>query len=71
MSAAAVPLPSPNQEGLEADLRRLRLMLVGLKSDVDELSGPLRHPQAVADARIGARKALQFVEALQEKIRGS
>lgn len=65
---AAMSVGAPS-EGSSLDLQELRrevgvlrLTLMGLKSDIEEVTGPVRSPNLNEDLRQGIRRAIKTVE---------
>jgi len=57
-------------QALRREVVQLRLTLMGLKSDIEEVTGPVRTPQAAHDLRLGIGRALHAVDGLRHRLGG-
>lgn len=55
-------------EGLRRDLAKIRLALMGLKSDIDDATGPVRSASANEDIKRGVRSALALVDDVRQRL---
>jgi len=68
MVVGAPPEPNLDLQELKRDMGQLRLALMGLKSDIDEATGPVRSASLNEDLRRGVRSALHLVDGLRQHL---
>jgi hypothetical protein len=68
MVVGAPPEPNLDLQELRRDMGQLRLTLMGLKSDIDEATGPVRSASLNEDLRRGVRSALHLVDGVRLRL---
>lgn len=62
--------PSLDIQHLKRDLANLRLTLMGLKSDIDDATGPVRSATMNEEIKRGVRNALTLVDDVRQRLGG-